>query len=302
MWKALLYMRRTHNSPYYIVDITYQEQIPIQEIGSRLGLEFDKQRKCFCPDDGCSDSQSKHRSAHITPKKNMLHCFVCNSSWNPFTLVGKMVFGYSSRECYTKDGIQAIGRYIGEDLGYGGLTLLQKEESNAPNIPVMPRVMLHEGFEEVRYVPLYQCFGLKQNPFLPVMQPVQVGIKERMKYEVDLSTAACILFTKGLDTMQSAYEFLSCPAEEQDTFLRKDYDELRQITENYLCKIMPLLDKEDHLTVKMSLCYRYIMAEDEILRARLHRLFSKEIDEVLEAMAGIDIYDLSIEEELDYDR
>lgn len=114
------------------------------------------------------------------------------------------------KECYTRDGIQRIGEYLGSVLGYGGLKPLEKEE-DISRPPGMPQVIFHTPGGTNKY-PLYIRLGLKSNPLASV-HCHGAGLSQSSKepalaYKIPVSQGAWLLFQKGLECLYETYGLL----------------------------------------------------------------------------------------------
>lgn len=297
-------MRVRNSFTYYSVDIDYQKSIPIQEIAERLSISFRKGGHCFCPDPNCPDASSKHPSAHIT-NHNTIHCFVCGNTWNSFTLAGMRAFGYDGRECFA-DGktITAIGKFISEDMGFGGARAIIHEKDAVSRVPPMPQVQVHGMGGDAVKLPLWRCIGLSSNPFLPVrIRGDNNAQTERM--QLSESEAVLMVCMKCLEALKEAndYELIDDP----DDLLLRDYSYLRISIEGYLRKLQPLILPDDRKTVRSELLYQYVFTEDDAYRMRLTRIFPEDMQLIIEKLeeAGYTNPDKAldeIEKDTDYEQ
>lgn len=277
--QGFIYMRFAKNPfTYYSVDIDYQKSIPIKEVAERLGISFQKGGHCFCPDPNCPDASSKRPSAHIT-NHNTIHCFVCGNTWNNFTLAGMRAFGYDGRECFANGkAITTVGKYISEEMGFGGARVIIYDREAEPAIPLMPQVRTHDIDGNSFLLPLWRCIGLSDNPFSPV-RIREDGKARPEQMQLSESEAVLIVTLKCLETLQIAndYELTDDP----DDLLLRDYETLRIAIEGYLRKLQPLILPDDRKAVRSELLYQYVFTEDEAYRMRLSRIFPEDMQLII---------------------
>lgn len=182
------------------IDFDTVNKHAIADIAMSLGISFDKRGKTFCPCSTCSDNQSKNKGASLNRKNNTLHCFVCNETWDVWTLTGMMQFGFTKRECYTKDNVEAIADYL-ESYGVTGIETIEKEENFLNRIFVMPTITFpgYYGIEETKEIKLHNLIGIKRNPFIKVPIKTDTGTIE--DYRVDKTFACIIMFEKTLGSL-----------------------------------------------------------------------------------------------------
>ena len=276
-------------TPLISVDIDYQKSIPITSVASRLGMNFNRAKFCYCPDPNCPDNTSKKRGAHVNEKDNTIHCFVCGGTWNPFTLTGLKQFGYDTGLCYTREGIVAIGKFIAEDLGFGEIKELspKKEESL---YPPMPDITFHTD-EQTKMkgttVPLWRAIGLSRNPFsttVAVQTTEKSGIKQSADMALPVHEAALMVTMKCLETMQKISDYMMISEDEtsKDISFINDIEYERIVLESYIHKIYPLLDDDAKKTITCELLYQYVMTKDDIHRIHLVKTFPEEMSVITE--------------------
>jgi hypothetical protein len=271
---------RKNNSDFVKVDMNYQQSLPIRDVAMRLGIHFDSHNKCFCPCPDCADHSSKTKGAGVDKKHNTIHCFVCNETWSPFTLVGMEIFGYHGRECFTAEAIPEIGKYISEQLGFGGASI-EQEMPQKQDIPRMPVVTYINVDETTKRTPLYKLVGLSCNPFVPGRVHAD---DTQVSYEVSCKEAALIMSLKCLETLRTAYDFLAQDMEEKGVIGDRNYDTLRIELEKYLTNIYPFIDESDREYFMCNLAGQYLISDNEMFQMRLERMFPKEMDYLIDKM------------------
>lgn len=279
-----------HKLPLISVDIDYQKSIPIEEIASRLGMDFKRGKSCFCPDPNCPDNASKNRGAHVNANKNTIHCFVCGNTWNPFTLVGLKQFGYEGNECFTHEGIVTIGQFIADDLGFGGTKEL-KPQGTGQRYPKMPNVTFHKdrNRDKTTTIPLWRAVGLTRNPFASTVIPAseEKGIKSAENVSIPVSDAALMLSMKGIETLKEIDDYMSLPALEisDSMIFIGDIQKEQEVIEDYTNKLHPLLDTDAKKTLTSELLYQFVMSDNTKFRESLYRAFPDEVKEIIENLS-----------------
>ena len=264
--------------PLISVDIDYQKSIPIEDVASRLGMDFNRAKFCYCPNPNCPDNASKKRGAHVNTKNNTIHCFVCGETWNPFTLTGLKQFGYTSRQCFTHEGIVDIGQFIADDLGFGGTREL-KPKTEDERYPKMPNIFFHG--ENPRAVPLWRAVGLAKNPFASTVIPAseEKGIKTAENVSILPSEAALMLSMKCIETLKAIDDYLQLPPSEIDTntcFI-KDIINERTVIDSYTQKLHALLDNDAKKALTAELLYQFVMSDSVQFKKTLTIAFPVEM-------------------------
>ena len=285
------FIREKKPIPLISVDIDYQKSIPIEDIASRLDMNFNRGKSCFCPDPNCPDNISKNRGAHINTKNNTIHCFVCGGTWNPFTLFGLKQFGYDNRQCFTHEGIVTIGQFIADDLGFGGTKELKPKENDC-RYPKMPSVTFHKDInrDKTTTIPLWRAVGLARNPFASTVIPAseEKGIRTAENVSIPASDAALILSMKCIETLKEIDDYISTLTSStlSSTFVI-DITKEQEVIENYTNKLHPLLDEAAKKTLTSELLYQFVMSDRTALKAHLKSAFPDEINEIIGSLSRL---------------
>lgn len=284
--------------PLISVDIDYQKSIPIEDVASRLGMSFNRSKSCYCPDPNCPDNSSKNRGAHINTKNNTIHCFVCGGTWNAFTLAGLKQFGYDNNQCFTRDGIVTIGKFIAEDLGFGGIKKLTPSKGD-DRYPKMPEVAFicngMTGFKRDKplKLPLWKAVGLSRNPFLSTTVSVSkenggIDIAENMS--ISAADAALMISMKCMEQLRAIHDFINQPfdviGDISAPFLYDLQNECNVITD-YTKKLYPLLDNEGKKTLTSELLYQFVMTDIDSYRKALVAAYPQSMQPITESLAAL---------------
>lgn len=282
-----LFMRYHRESkPFYKIDFDYLKEIPIEEVGRQLNIRFGNKGKCFCPDPNCPDAGSQNMGAGITPRGNTIHCFICNGTWSPYTLIGLTEFGLTPRESYQSENIARIAEYLYEN-NFPCVEKIEptngnlESETEERKIPPMPSLMLRlyreSGKIEHTKVPLYRCIGFSTNPFTKISvayQSSEEAVKRRESYEIDSSTAALLFIKKALEVLEINYELLG-----NELLVGKTVELISEnaVIKEYLPKLYPLINDLDKKELHSVLLYTEVMTEQESLRLDLCEMFPREM-------------------------
>lgn len=278
---------------YTKVDINYQKSISIKSVAESIGIDFKKGDRCFCPCPSCSDSTSQNRGAHINPNKNEIHCFVCGENYNPFTLVGQVIYGLSQDECFLNaENIQRIGTYIGNTLGFGGIEEVNDAMNTAQVVKQQLKAMPHTinpVTKKKEYV--WEKLGFKKNPFAPYVVEILVTCKTNVYYDEifgkvirdefpqyekkritpDEKAVTMLLCSKTIDAIDNCYDLIKVYA-----IAKADFDAGRIMQERFekkygilpedVSEIMNYYHKDLELYrnfgVQMSALYDYLAEEE----------------------------------------
>ena len=281
------------SKPFYKIDFDYLKEIPIEEVGRQLNIRFGSKGKCFCPDPNCPDAGSQNMGAGITPKGNTIHCFICNGTWSPYTLIGLVEFGLTPRESYQAENIARIAEYLYEN----NFPCVEKIEPKAEKgesdikerkIPPMPSLTLRlyreSGKIEHTKVPLYRCIGFSTNPFTKVSvayQSSEEAVRRRESYEIDSSTASLLFIKKALEVLEANYGLL-----ENKLLVGKTVEFLTEnaVIKEYLPKLYPLVNDLDKKELESVLLYAEVMTEQESLHSDLYEMFPREMNRIYEIL------------------
>ena len=139
-------------------DYEYLKNVPIKDVLSSVGARISK-KKTFCINPDCTDSHSKHPSAHIYESSNKIHCFCCGQGFNPIQVI-QFKMGYPN----TKDGYRDAAIALGEEFGFGGINTF--DTTTTKKVVKTPEQMYVKTFSNIP-IEYLNSIGLTENPFKP---------------------------------------------------------------------------------------------------------------------------------------
>lgn len=207
--KAEAAFEQTEKTMNKKIDYEQVKTYPIEELANYFGIVTDRKGRTFCPCRECSDSHSKNKGAGINRKNNTIHCFVCNGTWDTWTLTGMLQFGLKPKECFEEENREKIAEFL-QGYGVPGIedVTWTKAERNLSRLLIMPEVAFpgYGAYTEGVKVRLNRLVGLKKNPFIGAQIKTTAGEKQTERYFLDKSTACITMFEKTLNTLNVLYE------------------------------------------------------------------------------------------------